>query len=104
MKISIIYNFPNEMECNGKSLEEDCTASIHIEELSVLHMRRVLAELSEISVRDFARLGVLTAFKHGNDASDKEIESQIIIDCSKGSGLPDSALYSGVQPLKSHPA
>lgn len=104
MKISVTYNFPDGESHNGNSLKTDCTASICIEDLSVLHMRRVLAELSEMTVKDFARLGVLTAFKRDDDIADKEIESIILRDCSCGSGVPDSVLYSGVQPLKNHPA
>ena len=104
MKISVTYNFPNGENHKGNSLEKDCAASICIEDVSVLHMKRVLAELSEMVVRDFARLGVLTAFKSDDDTVDAEVESMILRDCSGGSGIPDAVSYSGVQPLKNHPA
>ena len=104
MKISITYNFPDGKGHDGNSLEDNCTASISIENLGAIHLRRVLAELSEMAVRDLARLGVLSAFKPSDDEADKGIESAIITDCSHGSGLSDAVLCSGVHPLRSHPA
>ena len=79
MKISVSYNF------KGGAVEDN-TATIILEDISVAQMKRVLCELSEMSVNDFARLGALTT-SPGDELTEEEtrnIESFLRRCCSPG--------------------
>lgn len=101
MKFSISFNIPDGVDV-GLAEVDKCTADVSISGVSVAAMRKVLAELSEMSLRDFARLATLSALTHDEDI-DKVVESGIVDWCSFGSALPDAILSSGKHPLNTQP-
>lgn len=80
-----------------------CSADVSLVGVPVESMRRVLAELSEIVVKDFARLSTLSCFKSNDASVDKAVESSLIEFCSIGSACKDAVLSDCVNPLKSQP-
>lgn len=102
MEIDIKYHLPDGEALDGFMFDE-CTADVSVKGIAVVSLRRVLAELSEITARDFARLAALSSFKTNDDSVDNRVESRLREWVSLGSGLDGAVLSSGVHPFSSQP-
>ena len=67
----------------------ECFADVSISNVRIESLANVLAELSKLSVNDFARLATLSSFKPDHDAEDKDVESFLRRLASPHSGLAD---------------
>lgn len=88
MKISISYHFPDGIALDSSRTFE-CFADVSISNIRIESLANVLAELSKLSVNDFARLATLSSFKPDNDRCDKDVESFMRTLASPHSGLAD---------------
>lgn len=102
MEINVTYHLPDGEALDGFMIEK-CKADVSVKGIAVESMRRVLAELSEITARDFARLAALSSFKSGDDSADNRVEARLREWVSLGSGLDGAALSSGVHPFSNQP-
>ena len=102
MDINVTYHLPDGKSLGDFMLDE-CTADVSVKGIAIESMRRVLAELSEITARDFARLAALSSFKTNDDSVDKRLEARLREWVSLGSGLDGAVLSSGIHPFSNHP-
>lgn len=77
MKVYILYNSPND-----DGLLANHTATIFVNDVKVEHMHKVLKELSEITVKDFARLASISSL-NGDD--EDHVEKAIYQMCKNSS-------------------
>lgn len=88
MTISVSYHLPDGMGLDSSRTFE-CFADVSISNVRIESLANVLAELSKLSVNDFARLATLSSFKPDHDAEDKDVESFLRRLASPHSGLAD---------------
>lgn len=88
MTISVSYHLPDGTALDSSRATE-CFADVSISNICIESLANVLAELSKLSVNDFARLATLSSFKSDCDADDKDVESFMRRLASPHSGLPD---------------
>lgn len=77
MKVCILYDSPND---NG-SLDKH-TATVLLKDVQIEHLHKVLSELSEITIKDFARLASISTMQ-GDD--NEHIEKAIYQMCKHSS-------------------
>lgn len=107
MKIGVTYHLPDGVGLYPTAGEDGelsrCKVDVCIDGLQMESARRVLAELSEVVVKDFARLSALSCFKSNDASLDKETESSLVEYCSVGSACDGAVLSDRVNPLSSQP-
>ena len=86
MTITVSYHLPDGVALDPSRTFE-CFADVSISNIRMESLANVLAELSRLSVNDFARLATLSSFKPDHDAEDKDVESFMRALASPHSGL-----------------
>lgn len=72
MTITVSYHLPDGVALDPSRTFE-CFADVSISNIRMESLANVLAELSRLSVNDFARLATLSSFKPAHDADDRDV-------------------------------